>query len=94
MAEKHVDNPGEIRWFAGYGPSPVVGPCPHVGCRHHAQSVIAWGPDTQRYELAQCDVAEGCDGGCRAWTDGTQRNTSPWLEVEAKEQLLSRTAVA
>lgn len=73
----HVDNPGEIRWFAGKGPSRVVGPCPHDGCPHNAQSVIAWGPDYARYELIQCDA--DCAGHCRAWTDGGPVATSPWL---------------
>lgn len=89
MAEIHLDHPGEIHWFKGYGPSPVLGACPHSGCPHNAQSVIAWGPDYERYELTQCDVAAHCDGGCRAWTDGTARATSPWLQVEAREGVLS-----
>lgn len=82
----HVDNPGEIRWFHGYGPARVIGPCPHDICRHHAQSVIAWGPDYERYELAVCDVDEHCAGRCRAWTDGGPVVTSQWLQVEGGER--------
>jgi hypothetical protein len=78
----HVDNPGEIRWFAGEGPATVIGLCPHHECRHHAQSVIAWGPDYHRYELVQCDVDEHCAGGCRAWTEGDQYASTDWLQVE------------
>ncbi len=89
MAEAHVDHPGEIRWFAGYGPSPVLGPCPHSACTHNAQSVIAWGPSYERYELVQCDRPESCDGGCRVWVDGRGQVATEWLEVEAKERVLS-----
>jgi hypothetical protein len=81
---------GEIAWYKGYGPSPVVGPCPHPDCRHHAKSAIAWGPSLQRYVLAQCDVPAHCDGGCRAWVDDRHRVASAWLQVEAVERLLSR----
>jgi hypothetical protein len=91
VGEAHLDHPGEITWFKRYGPSPVVGPCRH-GCPHNAQSVIAWGPSYERYELAQCDVPEHCDGGCRAWTDGLGRITTAWLQVEYAERLLSRMA--
>ena len=77
----HVDKPGEIKWFAGYGPRAVIGPCPHIGCRHHAQAVIAWGPDYERYELVECNVSEHCAGRCRAWTDGGPIATTAWLEV-------------
>lgn len=73
----HVDNPGEIRWFAGEGPATVIGPCPHTACPHNAQSTIAWGPDYTRYELVTCDAE--CDGQCRAWTDGGPMATTPWL---------------
>ena len=89
MAEPHLDHPGEIHWFRGYAPSPVLGACPHLGCRHHAQSVIAWGPSLDRYELVQCDIPEHCDGGCRAWSDGHGRITTDWLQVEWAEHCLS-----
>lgn len=83
MSEIHLDHPGDLHWFKGYGPLPVIGPCPHHQCRHNAQSTIAWGPDKLRYELVACDVDEHCNGSCRAWTDGSFANTSPWLQVAA-----------
>lgn len=89
MAEPHLDHPGEITWFKGYGPSRVLGPCVHVDCRHRAQSVIGWGPSMERYEIVRCDVPQHCDGGCRAWSDGRGRITTTWLQVESQERLLS-----
>lgn len=77
----HVDHPGEISWFHGYGPLPIVGPCPHLDCPHNAQSTIAWGPDYERYELVVCDVDQGCASWCRAWTDGSPIATTPWLQM-------------
>lgn len=59
-----LDVPGGVRFFHGHGPAPVLGPCPH-DCEHRHLSVIAWGPDWQRYELIQCDMV--CDGQCRGW---------------------------
>ncbi|MGD9989057.1 hypothetical protein [Pseudonocardia sp.] len=82
-AQAHLDHPDDFHWFKGEGPRTVMGPCPHTTCRHHAQSVIAWGPDLTRYELVTCDVDEHCAGNCRAWTDGSARSTSPWLQVAA-----------
>lgn len=61
MAETHLDHPGEITWFSGYGPLPIVGPCPHI-CEHNAVRNIAWGPDFDHYTLNQC-----IDCGCRGW---------------------------
>lgn len=89
MAEAHLDHPGEISWFKGYGPSPVLGACEH-DCPHNAQSVIGWGPDMRRYELAQCDVQDGCASGCRAWIDERGRVTTRWLRVEAVDADLQR----
>jgi hypothetical protein len=89
MAEPHLDHPGEIHWFRGYGPSTVLGPCPHPTCPHNAQSVIGWGPSYERYELVQCDIPEHCDGGCRAWANSAGAVVTDWLEVEAKERVLS-----
>lgn len=94
MAEAHLDHPGEISWFKRYGPSPVLGSCPHADCRHLAQSVIGWGPSMERYELVQCDVPQHCDGGCRAWSDGRGRITTEWLQVEFKKRLLSHAESA
>lgn len=74
MAETFVETPGQVRFFAGHGPAPVLGPCPH-DCRHNAQSVIAWGPDERRYELMTCDVDDGCAGRCRGWHDVSQDPT-------------------
>lgn len=81
MAEIHLDHPGEITWCGEHAPSPILGPCPHV-CDHNDQRVIAWGPDLEHYELAQCDVLGGCNGQCRAWTDGGPEMTTAWLQVE------------
>ena len=93
MAEPHVDNPGELRWLRGYGPAPVLGPCPHVDCRHLGRSVIADGPSLDRYELMQCDDAD-CGTSCRAWADGRGRTTTAWLHVAwADERLLKIMAV-
>jgi hypothetical protein len=88
-APAELSNLGDVRWFAGYGPEPVVGPCPHRSCPHNHQSVVAWGPDFDRYELVTCDVEDGCDGGCRGWldvTDDLDRSTPRgvvhrWLRV-------------
>lgn len=57
----------DVKWFAGYGPVEVVGPCLHADCPHNATSVIAWGPSLKHYELVTCDVPEGCNGRCRVW---------------------------
>lgn len=78
MAEAHVDNPGEVRWFKGEGPARVVGPCAH-DCKHLGQGVIAWGPSEERYELVECGLPG--DGGCRAWIDGAGRVVTDWLTV-------------
>jgi hypothetical protein len=67
----YVDRPGEAHWFAGHGPARLIGPCPH-DCRHHATSVVAWGPDLDHYELVVCDVTDGCDGRCRGWVAQTE----------------------
>lgn len=80
MSEAHVDNPGEIRWFKGYGPAEVLGSCPH-DCPHNAQTTIAWGPSLERYELVACDKA--CGGFCRAWIDDRGRTVTAWLETAA-----------
>ena len=89
MAEPHLDHPGEFHWFSGYRPLPVLGPCPHTECTHHAQSVIAWGPDHVRYELVECEVDDHCAGQCRAWTDGGMDATTPWLHVSADASQLT-----
>ncbi len=85
MAEPHLDHPGEITWFKGTGPRPVLGACPHVSCSHAAQSTVAWGPSLERYELVVCDMPRtgaGCAGSCRAWVDGRGRVTTSWLMVD------------
>ena len=83
MAEPHVDDPGEIRWFKGEGPASVVGPCPH-DCKHWGQGVIAWGPSLDRYELVECGIPgdEGCGAQCRAWVDGRGVVVTSWLQVQ------------
>ena len=76
--------PGGLEFFHGYGPAPVLGPCPH-DCDHRAQSVIAWGPDWNRYELIECGVDDGCNEQCRGWkrvTSYDDRGTvDTWLHV-------------
>lgn len=94
MGEAHVDKPGEISWFSGYGPAAVHGPCPHGGCAHWGRSVIAWGPSLGRYELVQCDQADGCATSCRAWVDGRGRPTTAWLHVDAVDEGLLRRRAA
>jgi hypothetical protein len=84
VAEPHLDHPGEISWYAGRGPAPVLGACDHT-CGHEHQSVIAWGPTYERYELAQCDVPDGCAGRCRAWIDERGRTTTARLRVDVPE---------
>lgn len=79
MAEPHLDHPGEVHWFSGYGPRQVIALCSHDECRHHALTTVAWGPDMARYELVECDA--DCAGNCRAWIDGRGVVTSQWLAV-------------
>lgn len=69
MAEAHLDHPGEITWFVGHGPAPILGDCPHVGCEHRDTRVIADGPDFEHYELVICtEQGDGkCAGACRGW---------------------------
>lgn len=89
MAEPHLDHPGQISWFKGHGPLPVLGPCPHTNCQHWGQGVIAWGPSMDRYELVACgsidpaDEAPGdCAMTCRAWVDGQGRVVTQWENVD------------
>lgn len=89
MAEAHLDHPGEIHWFKGERPAPVVGPCPHAKCKHLGQGVIAWGPSLERYELVECGSIErsdesdsDCATTCRAWADGQGRIVTAWLHVD------------
>jgi hypothetical protein len=92
MAEAHVDHPGEMSWFVGHGPAPVIGPCPHTDCQHYGQTVIAWGPDAEHYELVQCDGRNGfdqCDGACRGWTRvvrGQARGGQSWVKVDLSQE--------
>ena len=79
MAEPHLDNHDDIKWFPNQGPARVLGPCPHV-CRHEFRPVIAWGTDMKHYVLVRCDA--DCGGRCRAWTDGGPDATTEWLHVE------------
>jgi hypothetical protein len=86
VAEPHLDHPGEIHWFKGEEPAPVIGPCPH-DCRHLGQGVIAWGPSYDRYELVECGVPgteqpDACAGRCRAWIDSQGRTVTDWLMVD------------
>lgn len=93
MAEAHLDHPGEMRWFPGKGPVPVLGPCPHSDCSHNAAGCVAYGPDYDHYVLDECQVpAEdgGCGGTCRAWMaeypeprNGVRYRQGPFLHVAA-----------
>ena len=89
MSEPNLDHPGEIHWFKGHEPRPVLGPCPHAECKHLGQGVIAWGPSYERYELVECgnidpanESDSDCATHCRAWVDEHGRVVSPWLHVE------------
>ena len=99
MAEAHLDHPGEVSWYVGHGPAPVLGPCPHDDCRHLGLSVIAWGPDLERYELDVCGLptdTEGCAGACRSWQpdhplvitepDGSLRNVGTFMHVDVARE--------
>lgn len=80
MAETHLDHPGEIRWFAGYGPAPVIGPCEH-DCPHDMTSSIAHGPDFDHYTLTECNAE--CAGHCRAWTvEYPPARQEPWWTAD------------
>lgn len=98
MAEPHLDNPGDIHWFKGEHPLPVLGPCPHTGCAHNGQGVIAWGPSLDRYELVECGsraaapAADDCGGTCRAWSDGYGSITTDWLHVNLDAEPVSTPA--
>lgn len=98
MGEPHLDHPGEWHWFSGYGPAEVIGPCPHTTCKHWGQSVIAYGPDLDHYELVTCDDSDGCRGYCRAWVDGQGRVddrdqvSTPWLETTTSKWAEELTA--
>lgn len=84
MAEPHLDHPGEISWFAGKGPLPVVGNCPHEQCQHCDAGTVAWGPDWDHYELVEC-LGCRCRGWWAEWLDnGRPRYRPPtvWLELE------------
>jgi hypothetical protein len=67
VAEAHLDHPGEIRWFKGWGPAPVEGDCPHATCPHESTAAIAYGPDFAHYILDVCEEPQGCAGACRGW---------------------------
>lgn len=84
MSDENLERPGDFHWWSGHGPAEVLGPCPHVDCRHDTQATIAWGPDMTRYELVRRDA--DCHGMCRAWTDGGPDNTTPWLLVDVPDR--------
>lgn len=94
MAEPHLDHPGEMSWFVGHGPAPVLGQCPHPTCEHLGHSVIAWGPDAEHYELVQCDTDAECAGACRGWTRIVGHHESRgdrWVQVDlSREQPTTR----
>lgn len=66
MAEVHLDHPGEVSWFAGHGPAPILGKCEHR-CEHRDTRTVAWGHDFDHYELAVCVEPTGCNKQCRGW---------------------------
>lgn len=86
MAETHLDHPGEVSWFAGHRPLPVLGPCPHT-CAHRMARTVAWGPDFEHYTLIQCDDKDGCAGKCRGWLteypDSARWDAHDWMQVAA-----------
>lgn len=91
MAEAYLDHPGEITWFKGKGPLPVLGPCQHSECRHLGQNVIGWGPSVERYVIVACGSIDPADESpsdcamtCRAWSDSDDRIVTPWLHVESR----------
>lgn len=69
MAEAHLDHPGELTWWVGHGPAPILGDCPHVDCAHRDTATVASGPDFEHYELVICMErgAGKCGGRCRGW---------------------------
>jgi hypothetical protein len=91
MAEPHLDHPGDVTWFPGQRPAPVLGDCPHTRCPHDSLRCVAWGPDLEHYTLDQCTVptdAGGCGGQCRAWSSevphprgGVRYGWGPWRQV-------------
>ena len=68
----------EVKMFHGYTWNDLGAPCDHE-CRHFGQSVVAWGPTTATYELAECDEC-----GCRAWVDGRIEQTRHSAPDESK----------
>jgi hypothetical protein len=84
MAEPHLDHPGEVSWFAGFSPAPVLGPCPHGNCEHRDARSIAWGPDWDHYILEEC-VHCHCRGWFGEWDDDDGRRhyrfPEKWLQV-------------
>jgi hypothetical protein len=100
VSDAHLDHPGDISWFKGYGPVRIIRACPHDLCPHNAISDIAWGPDYEHYTLVTCDVPEGCDGFCRAWSPEYPHNdprrrygkAGPFLMTDTSERVLADQA--
>lgn len=91
MAEPHLDNPGDVTWFDGYGPLPVVGPCPH-DCDHAwGLATVAWGPDHEHYSLNECKQRGGCEGACRGWSaEYPAGRRPPWFSRRRPKFRLGR----
>jgi hypothetical protein len=53
-----------LKMFAGYDWWDLGDLCAH-GCEHRSTKVVGWGTTVAQYELEEC-----CDCGCRAWRDG------------------------
>lgn len=89
MAEAHVDRDvaGDIKWFAGHGPLPVAGDCPHLGCPHSIIPTIAWGPDFEHYCLVRCDDPDGCASQCRGWAAEYPWGEGPQLKLHGFRQV-------
>lgn len=77
--EPHLDHPGEITWWVGHGPAPILGDCEHVDCQHRDTATVAHGPDWEHYELVVCiEKGDGkCAGACRGWHAEYPRDVVP-----------------
>lgn len=86
MADPHLDHPGDISWWPGHGPLPVLGACPHT-CDHSLIPTIAYGPDHEHYCLVRCDDPDGCAGQCRGWAAEYPYGEGPQLKLHGFKQV-------
>lgn len=85
MSEPHLDHPGDMHWYSGHNPHPVIGSCPHTACPHNMMGAIAEGPDFDHYTLNVCavDGPDGCNHECRAWSvEYPAAPKPPWFTPE------------